>query len=91
MSSYDRFAPESYEDFLCHGKTARECAEIRERLRIDEQAAEAAQQRIDEIMAEEKIDLALAADYANKALAEDGPWARFFHGLARFYWSRANA
>ena len=29
----DRFAPESYEDYLCRGKTSRECAEIRQRLK----------------------------------------------------------
>lgn len=32
----DRFAPESYEDFLCHGKTAQECTEIRRRLQEQE-------------------------------------------------------
>lgn len=32
MQHTDRFAPESYEDFLCRGKTSRECAEIRDRL-----------------------------------------------------------
>lgn len=33
---YDRNEPMSYEDFLCQGKSARECAEIRQRLADEE-------------------------------------------------------
>jgi len=40
---------------------------------------------------EQEIDYALAMDYANKALTTDyPPWAKFWFGMARFYWSRAN-
>jgi len=46
----DRFAPESHEDFLCRGKTAREAAEIRERLAREDQIAE---QLAEQAMAED--------------------------------------
>lgn len=39
---------------------------------------------------EQEIDFALAAENANKALTTDyAPWAKFFHSMARFYFSRA--
>lgn len=38
--STDRFAPESYEDFLCRGKTAAECADIRARLAEQDRKSE---------------------------------------------------
>jgi hypothetical protein len=52
---YDRFAPESHEDSLTRGKTAREAAEIRDRLAREEQA------EIDRI-AEREAELAMAED-----------------------------
>jgi hypothetical protein len=33
-------------------------------------------------------DFDLAVSFAQRALTEDGPWAKFYFGMARFYWSR---
>lgn len=35
-------------------------------------------------------DFQTAAEFAQKALVEDGPWAKFYWGMARFWWARAN-
>lgn len=37
-----------------------------------------------------ETDFDLAISFAQRALAEDGPWARFYHGMARLHWSRWN-
>ena len=55
--SADRFASEGYEDFLCKGKTAQECALIRERLAREEQREQdrIAEREAERAMAEDKF------------------------------------
>ncbi len=38
---------------------------------------------------ETESDFTLAASFAEQALTCDPEWARFFHGMARFWWARA--
>ena len=71
--STDRFTPESYEDFLCRGKTARECAEIRDRLAREEQEA-------DDLLAD-------AEHEAERAMKEDPAQPEHFRSnVARDLW-----